>query len=90
MQIKKLNVSKRTLKGRHKVNGIFDNRFKTYRKVTQQHMRPYEQDEDMTNIAVDEMVIPRLGGMIAIDPSNLSDRWYVTPEFFEANYKEVL
>ena len=68
------------------VSKIQDLRFKNYKKNNVQPMRPYEVGEDMTNINVDETTIPALGGMIAIDPQNLSDRWYISPEFFAANY----
>jgi hypothetical protein len=58
-----------------------------YRKKNLQPMRPYVVGEDLTGISVNKEDTPELGGMIAINPSNPEDRWYVGKKFFEDNYE---
>lgn len=52
-------------------------------------MRPYVVDEDMGGVSVAECDTPELGGMIAVNPDDKSDRWYVAKKFFEDNYELV-
>lgn len=66
-----------------------DERFKNYRKKLMQPMRPYVPGEDLTGISVNKEDTPELGGMIAVNPSNLEDKWYVGKDFFENNYEVV-
>ena len=66
-----------------------DTRWKQYRKVATQSMRPYEPGEDMSEISVSEEDTPEEGGMIAINASNPKDQWYVAKAFVEANYEAV-
>ena len=63
--------------------------FKNYRKTSVQSMRPYITGEDLTDISVSNEDAPTKGGMVAINPSNPDDMWYISPEFFNANYEEV-
>jgi len=63
--------------------------FKNYRKRGLQPMRPYVPGEDLSGISVSEQDTPELGGMIAMNPSNTADQWYVAKAFFEDNYIEV-
>jgi len=63
--------------------------FKNYRKNTVQPMRPYIPGEDLTGVAVCQTNTPSLGGMIAVNPQNLVDKWYVSKDFFINNYTEV-
>lgn len=63
--------------------------FKDYIKTAVQPMRPYIVGEPMKKVRGDKGVIPKAGGMIAVDPKNPIDMWYITPELFEATYKEV-
>lgn len=42
-------------------------------------MRPYEPGEDMTGIAVAATVTPQAGGMVACNPDDQLDQWYVDP-----------
>ncbi len=63
--------------------------FKNYRKKNVQPMRPYVPGEDMTGISVSAEDTPELGGMIAVNPSNEKDRWYVAKQFFLDNYIEA-
>lgn len=62
---------------------------KEYRKVGTQEMRPYIPGEDMTGVSVSEEDTLEIGGMIAIGSDN-GARWYVSKQFFELNYEEVL
>ena len=61
--------------------------FKPYRKLGVQMMRPYIIGEDMTGISVANTDTPEEGGMVAIDPSNPGDKWYVSKEFFIKSYE---
>ena len=65
---------------------------KLYRKKHLQPMEPWTPETDMTNVSVspDDARLPTLeGGMIAHNPDNLDDRWYVSKQFFEDNYEEA-
>lgn len=64
-----------------------DNRYKKYRKKNAQLLRPYELGEDMSKISVAKTDTPEIGGMIAINPDNETDLWYVAKKFFEDNYE---
>lgn len=50
-------------------------------------MRPYVPGEDMTGISVSDTDTPALGGMIARNPVNHKDQWYVTEEYFKKNFE---
>ena len=64
-------------------------RFKEYRKKNLQMMRPYIPGESLHGISVAEVDTPEKGGMIAINPLDGKDRWYVAKKFFEDNYEET-
>lgn len=64
--------------------------FKFYRKKQLQEMRPYVPGEDMGDISVSapDQRLPSLdGGMIARNPQNHADQWYVAAKFFADNYE---
>ncbi|MEW8522541.1 MAG: hypothetical protein AB2552_05760 [Candidatus Thiodiazotropha endolucinida] len=63
--------------------------FKHYRKKGVQPMRPYVPGEDLTGISVSDEDTPEEGGMIAMNPDNPDDQWYVAKDFFEAKYELV-
>lgn len=63
--------------------------FKLYRKKVLQPMRPYVVGEDLTGISVNKEDTPELGGMIARNPLNHEDQWYVAKKFFNDNYEQV-
>lgn len=63
---------------------------KFYKKKAVQPMRPYVPGEDLTGVSVSTEDTPELGGMIAINPVNPNDMWYVDKKFFEENYEEVM
>jgi len=60
--------------------------FKNYIKKTLQPMRPYIPGEDLTGISVWNGDVPKEGGMIAQNPKDPKDTWYVAKKFFEENY----
>ena len=62
--------------------------FSEYVKPGVQLMRPYHEGEDMEDISVSDTDIPETGGMIAINPDNLDDKWYIAKDFFNKNYVE--
>lgn len=64
--------------------------FQLYRKKQLQEMRPYVPGEDLTGISVSpaDQQLPTLdGGMIARNPQNHADQWYVAAKFFADNYE---
>jgi hypothetical protein len=63
---------------------------KNYRKKNVQPMRPYIPGEDLTGVSVSTEDTPEIGGMIAVNPNNGQDRWYVDKKFFEENYEEAV
>ena len=64
-------------------------KWKKYRKVATQEMRPYIPGEDLTGISVNKEDTPEEGGMIARNDKNHEDQWYVAKKFFESNYVEA-
>lgn len=63
--------------------------FKQYRKVAIQPMRPYVPGEDLKGVSVSPEDTPEIGGMIAVNPINPADQWYVAKDFFLLNYELV-
>jgi hypothetical protein len=49
-------------------------------------MRPYIPGEDLTGISVWDGDTLEEGGMIAMNPKNPDDQWYVGKDFFNENY----
>jgi len=66
-----------------------DDMFEQYRKKGIAEMRPYVVGEDMSGISVSAEDTLEEGGMIARNPENHKDQWYVGKEFFLKNYEEV-
>jgi hypothetical protein len=62
---------------------------KNYRKKELQPMEPWTPDYDMTGVSVWEGDTPEVGGMIAQNPKDATDRWYVAKAFFLENYELV-
>ncbi len=49
-------------------------------------MRPYVNGEDLTNISVSPEDDPATDmGMVARNPENHKDKWYVARAYFDAN-----
>ena len=62
--------------------------FKQYRRKGLSEMREYIPGEDMTGISVsdaDKALDTLEGGMIARNPKNHADQWYVAKKYFEDN-----
>lgn len=62
--------------------------FRNYIKNVKQPMRPYIPGEDLVaqGVSVWGGDVPEQGGMVAQNPKNLSDMWYVAKKFFQDNY----
>jgi hypothetical protein len=61
------------------------NEWKKYRRTGLSEMRPYVPGEDMTGISVSDTDTPEEGGMVARNPKNHNDQWYVAKAYFEEN-----
>lgn len=64
-------------------------KYKEYIKKATQLMRPYIPGEDLTGVSVSHNDTPEEGGMIAINPKDHADKWYVAKKFFEDNYTQL-
>ena len=56
-----------------------------YKRKGLSEMRPYVLGEDLSDISVNAEDTPELGGMIARNPENHKDQWYVAKAYFEQN-----
>jgi len=63
--------------------------FKKYQRKGLSEMRPYQVGEDLSKISVSHEDFPEEGGMIARNPKNHDDQWYVSKKYFEDNLEEV-
>ena len=63
--------------------------WRQYLKSVAQPMRPYVPGEDLAGISVSPEDSPAEGGMIACNPKNPADKWYVAEKFFRDNYVQV-
>jgi hypothetical protein len=59
--------------------------WKQYKRKGLSEMRPYAVGEDLTGISVSQADTPEEGGMIARNPKNHADQWYVAKKYFEDN-----
>lgn len=60
--------------------------FKQYRRKGLSEMRPYVTGEDLTGVSVSATDDPETDmGMIARNPKNHADKWYVARKYFEEN-----
>lgn len=67
-----------------------ENNWKEYRRKGLSEMRPYEKGEDLSHVSVSEVDDPETDmGMIARNPKNHSDQWYVARKYFEENFEEA-
>ena len=64
--------------------------WRQYRRKGVIELRPYVAEEDLTNVSVSEQDAPKVGGMIARNPNNHADMWYVNKEYFDTNYEEIV
>ena len=63
--------------------------FRQYKRKGLSEMRPYIVGEDLSEISVSDQDVPVKGGMIARNPKNHDDQWYVAKEYFEDNLELV-
>lgn len=67
--------------------------FKQYMKKQVAEMRPYVEQEPLSGVTISEGDAkngsPKLGDMIARNPSNHKDQWLVSKKYFEDNYMEA-
>ena len=64
--------------------------FKQYRRKGLSEMRPYIKGEDLTGVSVSQTDNPETDmGMIARNPKDHNDKWYVARKYFEDNLEEV-
>lgn len=61
--------------------------WKLYKRRGYTEARPYVPGEDLTGVGIPAGVTPVEGGVIARDPSNPNDRWYVTRDLFWATFE---
>ena len=60
--------------------------WRKYQRKGLSEMRPYVLNEDLTNISVSAEDDPESDmGMVARNPENHADQWYVARDYFEAN-----
>ena len=60
--------------------------FKQYKRKGLSEMRPYVKGEDLTGVSVSDTDHPETDmGMVARNPVNHADRWYVARKYFEDN-----
>lgn len=60
---------------------------KVYTRKGFVYARPYEKGEDLSGVSVGEEDDPADGGMIAFNPENFKDRWFIATGWFEKNYR---
>lgn len=61
-----------------------------YKRKGLSEMRPYVLGEDLTNISVSLEDSPETDmGMVARNPQNHDDQWYVARAYFEENLEPV-
>lgn len=64
--------------------------WKGYKRKGIAEMRPYIEGEDLDGISVNDCCdVPESGGMVARNPENHNDQWYIAKEYFNENFVEV-
>ena len=64
--------------------------FKKYRRTNIAEMRPYIFKEDNKYISISGVDCPDNDmGMVARNPQNHKDQWYVARKYFEDNFEEI-
>jgi hypothetical protein len=60
--------------------------YKQYKRKGLSEMRPYVKGEDLSGVSVSAEDNPQTDmGMIARNPQNHNDKWYVARKYFEEN-----
>ncbi len=64
--------------------------FKQYKRKGLSEMRPYIQGEDQSKFSVNPVDDPESDmGMVARNPENHDDQWYVARKYFDDNLEPV-
>jgi len=66
--------------------------FKHYSRKGLSEMRPYQLGESLShiNVSTEDMSLPSLvGGMVARNPKDHNDQWYVAKKYFDDNLQET-
>jgi hypothetical protein len=63
--------------------------WKRYRRTGLSEMRPYIPGESLIFISLSAADIPEFGGMVARNPQNHEDQWYVSKQYFLDNLEPV-
>ena len=64
--------------------------WKQYKRKGLSEMRPYVKGEDLSSISVAVVDNPETDmGMIARNPKNHADQWYVAKKYFDDNLEEA-
>jgi len=64
--------------------------FKKYRRIKIAELRPYIKGEDTSNISIAQVDEPETDmGMVARNPENHLDQWYVARKYFNENFEEI-
>lgn len=71
-------------------NELEKNDWKSYSRKGLSEMRPYIKGEDLSGVSVNPTDNPETDmGMIARNPTNHADQWYVARKYFEDNLEEA-
>ncbi|MBC8508669.1 MAG: hypothetical protein H8D34_27740 [Chloroflexi bacterium] len=66
------------------------NKFKQYRRKGLAEMRSYVPGEDLSGVSVSKADDPLNDlGMIARNPKNHADKWYVAKKYFEDSFESA-
>ena len=60
--------------------------WREYMRLGVAEMRPYVEGEDLSKISVADVDTPEKGGMVARNPKNHEDQWYVAKDYFLTNF----
>ena len=63
--------------------------WQTYRRTARAEMRLYVPGECLDKIGVGTGITPAQGGMVARDPSNHNDMWYIAEDYLIRNFEVV-
>lgn len=62
--------------------------FKRYKRKGLAECRPYIKGESLTYVSISDADDPinDVGGMVARNPDNHEDQWYIAGEYFRTNF----
>lgn len=85
----KVGIRNRLLEANSKKGKEKTMEWKEHRRKGIIELRPYVPGEDLTGISVSGEDSPTQGGMVARNPVNHTDQWYVAQDYYEKNYEPV-